>query len=238
MTMEHVDLAIRTLVDPILDEAQRLALRDGVTLHLGCGSPSHPLGGAGTTLLLVPAAGPGPAPAWVMNRIGNAGVVGLLDRSEAIPIRAAYPNAPAVLLGLPRPEQRKRTYGLDPGMAPHPLLVAWAEEIGAIPDRGAGVTWINGFGAVPVARAALAWAEGRAVVALPGTMRHPVLRSGGVLYTDSPLEVLEATTFLRGAPALVSALASRGRRATASLPMRDTVMGRLREAIALTEQHA
>ncbi|GEM_PF-3675566 len=233
MISTGVDAAVAMLLQPVLAAAFDHARREGVTMVIGCGSPGVPLAPDGGRMLVIPALGPDTPPAWALDRIGSSHAVGLLDRSEAVAMRQARPDAPAVLVGLPQPERGERTHGLDMGDVPEYLDVAWAEVEGDVPHDGPGVTWIRGTGSVPVARAVVAWAEGRAVVALPGTMRHPLLRAGGVLQAESPLDAIEATTFVRQNAALVSALSARGRAASTTLPTREQAAERLREAIVL-----
>ena len=229
-----VDTAVEQLLQPVLAAATDHAHREGVTLAIGCGSPGIPLAPDGGRVLVLPALGPDAPPPWAFHRMARAGAVGLLDRSEALVIRRTQPTTPGVLIGLPRPERQQRTEGVDMGDVPGRLEMAWAEVQGDLPDDGPGVTWIRGVGVVPVARAVLAWAQGRAVVALPGTMYHPLLRAGGVLQAEGPLDAIEATMFVRRAPALVAALAARGRAASAALPERRQVSLRMEEAIILT----
>ncbi len=234
MTATTINPAVAALLQPALDAVEERAARGGVRFILGCGAPGAPLAEPDERLVVIPALGPHNPPAWALERLGRVPALGLLDRSEAMAIRAAYPDAPAVYLGFPRPARRTTTTGVDMGCeAPEHLLVAWAESQGDVPEDGPGVTWIQGLGAVPVARALMAWAEGRSVVALPGTMRHPLLRAGGVLYADGPLEVVEATAYLCGLPALVASLSSRGLRTASRLPSPAEMLERLNEVVAL-----
>ena len=54
-----------------------------------------------------------------------------------------------------------------------------------------------------------------------------------MLQAEGPLDAIEATVFARTAPALVAALAARGRAASAALPERRQVSLRMEEAIIL-----
>lgn len=233
MTAAVTDPSVQAVLHPVLAPAADAAQLAGARLILGVGTPGAPLAEPDMPLVVIPALGPGHPHAWEADRLGRMAAIGLLDRSEALFLRDEHPDAPVVLLGMPAPARRAATHGLDMGDAPDHMDLAWAEELGDVPADGPGVTWIQGAGAVPVARALIAWAEGRAVVALPGTMRHPLLRSGGVLYADGPLDAIEATVFLRENAALVASLASRGRRASCAQPSPGTWRARADEAIAL-----
>ena len=78
-----------------------------------------------------------------------------------------------------------------------------------------------------------AWAAGRAVVALPGTARHGMLREGGALAARTSLEAIEATRLLGSTRPLAQALADRGRRRVARLDELDLVADRVAEAVVL-----
>jgi hypothetical protein len=180
--------------------------------------------------VIVPALSRRPEP-WTAALLGTAAAIVVLDPSEATVV-GANPACPIVLAGIPRPAPASRERGLDPGG--HAAMESvWRAEVGPLPEDGPGVAWIGGRGAAPVAAAAEAWAARRAVVALPGTPRHDMLRRGGALFARTSLEALEATRLLTAARPLTEALAARGARALQALDTVDEVAEMFAEALVL-----
>ena len=101
------------------------------------------------------------------------------------------------------------------------------------PTGGPGIAWVGGGPAAALPAAVEAWAEGRAVVALPGTTPHRLLRDGGALSARTTLEAVEATRYLCENRPLARALARRGRRVASALDDLELVAGRLAEAIVM-----
>ena len=152
MTNAAPSAAVQAVLQPVLAAAAASAEKAGVRLLLGAGSPGVPLADAGTPLMIIPALGPDSPHAWEVDRLGRTPAIGLLDRSEALFLRGAHPEAPTVMLGMPEPVRRQMTYGLDMGDAPDHMDIVWAEEQGDVPIEGPGVTWIQGSGAVPLSQ--------------------------------------------------------------------------------------
>ena len=128
--------------------------------------------------------------------------------------RAGQP--PALGRGAGVPPDAAEGRGLFPGDDPGSDLVAAWREYGQPWSGGPGVAWVGGRGATAAAEALEAWAAGRAVVTLPGTPSHDLLRQGGALRTETILEVIEATTYLMSTPALARVLGTRGRQVAQS----------------------
>lgn len=206
------------------------------TLAIGIDDPMLPGPDAERPLAVVPAAGARPAP-WGRALAASADAVILLDPSEAHGLGDALDGRPVLVAGLVRPEPSPAACGLDAGTAPRDLWQAARDE-GLAGREGAGVAWISGGGLEPVTDALEAWAAGRAVVVLPGTDMHELLRSGHVLRPRTGAEVLEATRFLRDNPPLAQALGARGRRTAAGLPSARRVALRLLEGAELARQSA
>jgi hypothetical protein len=181
--------------------------------------------------VIVPALSRRPEPPWTAPLLGTAAAIVVLDPSEATVV-GANPACPIVRAGIPRPASASRERGVDPGG--HAAMESvWRAEVGPLPEDGPGVAWIGGRGAAPVAAAAEAWSAGRAVVALPGTPRHDMLRRGGALFARTSLEALEATRLLTAARPLTEALAARGARALQALDTVDEVAEMFAEAMVL-----
>jgi hypothetical protein len=142
-------------------------------------------------------------------------------------------GTPVLAIGLPRPPERSTQRGLDVDSADAAMLKLLREQLGRVPDDAAGVAWVRGCGASTLAHAVDAWSRRRAVIALPGTARHPLLERGGVLFASSTLHAIEATRFLMETPALTSTLANRGIRIAGSLPTIETVATGIAESLEL-----
>lgn len=182
--------------------------------------------------VVVPALAGRRAPAWSSALLRSARALVLFDAQELTGLPAP-PTAPVVLAGLPRPAERDRGAGLDARAAPESLIELWRSEVGGLPDDGPGVAWVGGGVLPALAAAAEAWAERRAVVALPGTRDHEVLRAGGALTARTSLEAVEAARYLCENRPLARALADRGRRRLSRFDALDVVAGRFAEAILL-----
>jgi hypothetical protein len=208
------------------------------TVAIGADDSLLPGADAARPLLVVPACGPGPPTPWGAALVRTADAVALLDAIEVRDLRAAIAGRPLMVAGLPAPKPREPGHGLDPGAAPEGLREAWERHGRAPAPTHPGVAWVSGRGLAPLAEALEAWAAGRAVVALPDVPRHDLLRRGRALYAASPLEVVEATRFLLGAPALAQALGARGREVAAGLPSAPEVALRLLEGAELARQSA
>jgi len=115
---------------------------------------------------------------------------------------------------------------------------AWLRE-GSEPEASPpGVAWVWGRGVAPLAAALEAWAAGRAVVALPRTDDHELLRRGRALRARSVAEAVEATRFLLENPPLAQALGARVRLVASRLPAPRQVALRLLEGVELARQSA
>ena len=79
---------------------------------------------------------------------------------------------------------------------------------------------------------------GRAVVALPQTDDHELLRRGRALRAHSVAEAVEATCFLLGNPPLAQTLGARGRLVASRLPSPGQVTLRMLEGVELARQSA
>lgn len=183
--------------------------------------------------VLVPALASRKAPAWSSALLGAARAVVVFDGRElaALP---GQPAAPVVVAGLPRAHDARRGEGLDTGCAPPHLVGLWSSLSAerAPGHGGAGVAWVGGGVLGTLCAAREAWAARRAVVVLPGTRRHPMLR-GAALVARTPLEVIEATRYLCENRPLARALADMGYRRASALDAPDEVARRVAEAIVL-----
>ncbi|MGD9696628.1 MAG: hypothetical protein AB7V42_13345 [Thermoleophilia bacterium] len=184
-------------------------------------------GAAGTPRVVVPAWDPADEAAAARELLARADVVALLDAADA---PATSRRSAVVVVGLPSPGALSDAdAGVDHGTAGAELVDLWARR--GRGGRGPGrVAWVGGRGPAPLAEALEAWAGGRAVVTLPGVRDHGLLRRGLALRARTAAEVVEATDYLLGAPALTRALAARGRDAIAALPTAAEVADRLRDA--------
>ena len=209
----------------------RLPAVPGVVVAAGADDPRLAADLPSGPRVVVPAIARRRPPPWAGALLGSAAAIVALDPSDtaAMGRRAA---CPVVRAGVPRPEPADRGAGVDPG-GHDGMAAVWRAEVGPLPEGGPGVAWVGGAGAAPVAAAAEAWAAGRAVVALPGTPRHDILRDGGALFARTSLEALEATRLLTAARPLTEALAARGKRALQALETLDEVVRRFAEAIVL-----
>lgn len=204
------------------------------TLAIGADDPMLPGADARRPLAVVPVAGPRPTP-WGRALVATADAVILLDPSEAHRLAGALDGRQVLVAGLARPDHAVLAGGLDAGGAPAELRRA-AHDEGLAARQSAGVAWISGRGLGPVADALEAWSAGRAVVVLPGTDMHEVLRGGHVLRPRTGAEVLEATRFLFDNPPLARALAARGRDTAAGFPSPRRVALGLLEGMELARQ--
>ncbi len=177
---------------------------------------------------------PGP---WARALLATADVTVLVDPCEG-PGLLPLLDGPVVVAGVPAPPVVTGDGPpLDTSGGSDALRALWeAEGHGPPPGGGAGVTWVAGPAAL--AGAAEAWARGSAVVTLPGTPRHDMLRGGGALRARSSLEVVEATRFLLESRPLAHELARRGRRQMAFLDPVDDVVARFGEALLLAQGRA
>jgi hypothetical protein len=202
---------------------------DGVVLVCGLADPMLPGPHTGDLVVLA-ASGPGPAPPWTDALLEASAACAALTDAD-LPLLGDAGDG-ATVVGLPAPPAAQAENGLSLDEAGPAARRLWEAEVGAIPTEGPGVTWIVGMGSAPLAAAAEAWAAGRVVVALPGTIDHPLLRRGGALRTRTTLEAVEATELVRRTAPVAWALAERGRRALATLPSPDESARRLAAALA------
>lgn len=184
--------------------------------------------------VVVPGLGVGSAPTLARGVVNTSTVVALLDETEAELLDSRHTaRPPVVVTGIPAAPLGETTRGLDTS-AVGETARNMARSLGVVSsDEGPGVSWIAGRGVGPIVAAVEAWAERRAVVAWPGTPRHPLLVRGGVLFASSALHAIEATQMLAAAPNLAITLARRGARAAAALPDVEAVAERLVEALEL-----
>ncbi len=208
------------------------------TLVIGVDDPTVPTAGVERPLAVMPAHGPGRTTPWGAAVVAAADAVILFDACEV----HAYPDALAdrsvVICGLPRPEPSATIAGLDVGNAPEEICRAWLRESPAAPPPDAGVAWVWGRGVAPLAAALDGWRAGRAVVALPQTDDHDLLRRGQALRVHSVAEAVEATRFLLENPPLAQALGARGRAVAAQMPSVRRVALRVLEGMELARQSA
>ena len=201
----------------------------GLTLLCGLADPMLPGPRPDGPLAVLAATGPDGPPPWAPALLEAAAIRLVLTEAD---LDALGEAGGAPVIGLPAPPLTEPEPGLDVDGTSDAALEIWIAEMGAVPHDGPGVTWIRGRGSAPLAAAADGWARGRVVVALPGTADHPLLRRGGVLRSRTTLEAVEATALVRRTAPLAWTLASRGRRAIASLPSLEQVAGRLAEVLA------
>lgn len=166
----------------------------------------------------------------------HANSFALLDESDAGLVGVRDGSRPIVVTGLPRPPVTHARRGFHAGDANPTLRHLLHEHVGHITNDCPGIAWIGGSGSTVLIEAGRAWAEHRAVIALPGTPRLPLLARGGALFASSALHVVEATRFLLETPALTITLAARGARALESLPTLEAVAGRVAEALELARR--
>ncbi len=205
------------------------------TIAIGADDSFLPGPDACRPLVVAPACGPGAPTPWGEALVRAADAIVLFDRLEVRDLRSALADRPVVVVGLPAPAPRDAGAGVDHGSAAEDLREAWYRHEGG-GSAEVGVAWVGGRGLAPLVEALEAWAAGRAVVALPGVPRHDLLRAGRVLHASSPLEAVEATRFLLGAPALAAALGARGREVAASQPSHRQVAVAMLEALELGRQ--
>lgn len=208
------------------------------TLVVGADDPMVPEADVRRPLTVVPAHGPGRPTPWGAALIAAADAVVLLDPCEAHAFGDALGGRPVIAAGLPAPGQRAAGTDLDQGDAPEQVRRAWLREPPAPASLTAGVAWVSGRGVAPLAAALEAWAAGRAVVTLPQTDDHELLRRGRVLRAHSVAEAVEATRFLLGNPPLAQALGARGRLVASRLPHAGEVALRVLEGVELARQSA
>jgi hypothetical protein len=230
-----LDPALRRAAERVIGLAASWGALDpagpGEALLVGADDPNLAAGRDAGPLVLLPAVGPARPARWAAALVASADAVALLDPAEALALGAVLRDRSVLLVGLTPPAAGPEERGVQAMGAPASARAAWLAEEGAFPDDGPGVRWIWGRGAAPLAAAAEAWTAGRAVVALPGTIDHELLRRGGALRADTPLEALEATRYVRSAPPLAGALAARGRAALSLLPTPEESAVRLCEAV-------
>lgn len=210
----------------------------GEALLVGADDPNLASGREPGPLLVMPAVGPARPTRWAAALVARADAVALLDPAEAMALGAALRDRAVLLVGLTPPPRGPDAPGLAAQGAPVLVSEAWRSEEGDVPADGPGVRWVWGRGAAPLAAAAEGWACGQAVVALPGTIDHELLRRGGALRAETPLEAVEATRYLRAAAPLAEALAARGRAALALLPTAERAAERLCEAVEVARAGA
>jgi hypothetical protein len=227
--------ALGRMVDRVIGVGALIDALPG-TLAAGADDPMLPGAGAERPLVVVPACGPRPPTPWARALVAAADVVVLLDAVEANDLGDSLGDRPVLAAGLAAPAEAADAEGLDQGESP-PSELAAAWRAGRDPGRGGpGVAWVGGRGATALAEALEAWAAGRAVVALPGTPHHDLLRRGRVLRADTILEALEATRFLRANPPLARSLGTRGRETARALPSAADVAMALAEGAELARQ--
>jgi hypothetical protein len=225
------------MVECVGGELAAIEAGDG-TVAIGVDDSLLPGADADRPLLVVPACGPRSPTPWGEALVRAADAVALLDVVEARDLRGAIAGQPLVVAGLPAPAPREPGLGVHPGAAPADLRDVWARHGREPAAARGGVAWISGRGLAPLTEALEAWAAGLAVVALPDVPQHDMLRRGRALHASSPLEVVEATAFLLGAPALAQALGARGREVAEDLPSARHVALRLLEGAELARQSA
>lgn len=210
------------------------------TLVIGADDPMVPEADVRRPLAVAPAHGPGRPTPWGAALIATADAVILLDPAEAHAFGGALGDRPVLVAGLPAPAPSEPGTGLDCGDAAPEVRRAWLREpsIPAGAVAGAGVAWVSGRGIAPLAAALEAWAAGRAVVVLPQTDDHELLRRGRALRAHSVAEAIEATRFLLDNPALAQALGARGRETAGRLPPVRQVALRMLEGVELARQSA
>jgi hypothetical protein len=208
------------------------------TLVIGVDDPTVPTADVQRPLAVMPAHGPGRTTPWGAALIAAADTVVLFDTSEVHAYADALADRSVVVAGLPRPEPTATGWGLDVDGAPEEIRRAWLRESPIQDQPGAGVAWVWGRGVAPLAAALDGWRAGRAVVALPQTDDHDLLRRGQALRAHSVAEAVEATRFLLENPPLAQALGARGRTVAAQMPSARQVALRVLEGIELARQSA
>ena len=228
--------ALGRAVGRALDSLEDLGPTGLGTLVAGAEDPLLPGSDAERPLVVVPALGPGHPSPWATALVAAADAVILLDVCEATDLDEALEQRLVVVAGLPAPPPTTEGRGLYQGDAAGPGLVAAWREHGSGGSEGPGVAWAGGRGASALAEALEAWAAGCAVVALPGTPRHALLREGGVLHAETVAEVVEATGYLLSNPPLVRVIGGRGRLLAARQPSAREVALRMLEGAEVARQ--
>lgn len=226
------------MVARVIDALGPGAAALGGTLAVGADDPMVPGADVRRPLAVIPARGPGRPTPWGAALVAVADSVILLDASEAHAFPDALHDRPVMVAGLAAPEPRADTMGLDPGDAPDEVVRAWRRQTAPDPRPGAAVAWVWGRGVAPLTAALEAWAAGRAVVVLPQTDDHELLRRGRALRAHSVAEAVEATLFLMANPPVAQALGARGRTVAGRLPSPRQVALRVLEGMELARQSA
>jgi hypothetical protein len=208
------------------------------TLVIGVDDPTVPTADVERPLAVMPAYGPGRTTPWGAALVAAADAVILFDACEVHPYSDALADRSVVICGLARPAPAATDSGLDMGSAPQEVRRAWLHESPGGTRPNAGVAWVCGRGVAPLAAALEGWRAGRAVVALPQTDDHDLLRRGQALRAQSVAEAVEATRFLLENPPLAQAQGARGRTVAAQMPSRRQVALRVLEGMELARQSA
>ena len=208
------------------------------TLVVGADDPMVPEADVQRPLAVIPARGPSRPTPWGAALVAAADAVILLDPCEAHDFREPLRDRPVVVAGLAASGRLPDGAGLDQGDAPDEVLRAWRRETPPAPAPGAAVAWVWGRGVAPLSAALEAWAAGRAVVVLPQTDDHELLRRGRALRAHSVAEAVEATRFLLANPPVAQALGVRGRTVASRLPSARQVALRVLEGMELARQSA
>lgn len=208
------------------------------TVAVGADDPMVPGSDVRRPLAVVPARGPDRQTPWGAALVATADAVILLDPSEAHAFPEALRDRPVVVAGLAAPGPLPDGAGLDAGDAPDEVVRAWRREAPPVSHPGAAVAWVWGRGIAPLTAALEAWAAGRAVVVLPRTDDHELLRRGRALRAHSVAEAVEATRFLLDNPPVAQALGARGRAVAGRLPSAGQVAVRVLEGLELARQSA
>lgn len=226
---------MRRILARVVDELRRVAgpSLDEVVVAVGADDPGLARRLPPGPRVVVPVLrGRSPSP-FAHALLSTAAATVAIDPGE-LPGLAGAVRGPLVVAGIPRPEPGPAAAGIDPGEAGEALARLWRSEVGPLPSGGAPVCWVAGPTAL--CGAVDAWARGAAVVALPGSAAHAMMRRGGALMSRTSLEALEATRLLHTTRPLARALARRGRREAMRLEPIEVVSGRFAEALVLAAE--
>lgn len=177
-------------------------------------------------LVVIGAVGPLPPSPVMADVVRRADVVVALSGDEAARLAVLAPVRRVVIARLSAPAPDGTVAGVawdERSPAACRVHAVWLRLHGDTPPRdGAGVRWVSGVGSSPVADTLCAAADGAVAIAAPGCDALAEIRACGGLVGRSPLDAIEATLLVRGAPALHDALVQRGRRPDAGGPLPGT----------------